>query len=238
MNSNWVSVTGIPLIVTPTPAAASTRNLQRNGSARLRLNWNDLDVNNGGSGSARVTKNIVYDIQHREVSGAYGPATRMGTSTNRTITGLANGTFYEARIRGIAIRSDATNTEVEGPWSTESNQEKPVKDTVTLTYGVANTRDRSHHLPKGYRSAVHRRCDVRYYQPVQPGTGRAVLCSGSCARRRVRRHIQPVHIGDPALADEHYSWLGIHGRVGTGLWPAPVLSGTGGAPTLRFRPGT
>ena len=49
MNSNWVSVTGIPLIVTPTPAAATTRNLQRNGSARLRLNWNDLDVNNGGS---------------------------------------------------------------------------------------------------------------------------------------------------------------------------------------------
>ena len=119
-------------------------------------------------GSARVTKNIVYDIQHREVSGAYGSVTRLGTSTNRTITGLTNGTFYEARIRGVAVRSDATNTEVEGPWSTESNQEKPVKDTVTLTYGVANTRTGAITAPRTLELTPNSGSEIQITNPQNP----------------------------------------------------------------------
>ena len=41
---------------------------------------------------------------------------------------------------GLVDRSDPGGTDVAGAWSAASNQQNPVKDTVTLTYGVANTR--------------------------------------------------------------------------------------------------
>ena len=56
------------------------------------------------------------------------------------VNGLTDGTTYEMRVMGSVERSDQTRTAVDGPWSAASNAEKPVKDTVTLTYGVANTR--------------------------------------------------------------------------------------------------
>ena len=41
---------------------------------------------------------------------------------------------------GTVERSDMSRTDVVGPWSGASNAETPVKNTVTLTYGVSDSR--------------------------------------------------------------------------------------------------
>ena len=66
LKSAWVEITDIPLIVTPTPAASVSNVLSRVRSQTLRFAWDNLDVDNGGIGGARVVKNSTYDFQYRE----------------------------------------------------------------------------------------------------------------------------------------------------------------------------
>ena len=138
--SLWTELTGIPLIATPTPSAASSVVLSRLRSRTLRFRFSDLDVTNGGSGSARVTKQARHEYQYREVGDGWPALSGEVSGTSVDISGLTDGVLHEARVRGLVTRSDGTNTEIEGPWSAASNQERPVKDTVTLTYGMAASR--------------------------------------------------------------------------------------------------
>ena len=140
LQSSWVEVLNIPLIATPTPVASVSNVLTRVRSQTLRFRWGDLDVNNGGTGAALVTKHATYDFQYREVGGSYGALVAHSDLTAVDVDGLTDGTMYEMRVMGTVRRSDMTMTDVVGPWSAASNAEKPVKDTVTLTYGVAATR--------------------------------------------------------------------------------------------------
>ena len=141
LQSAWVELLAIPVILTPTPAASTTHSLTRVQSGTLRFTWDNLDVTNGGVGAARVVKTARYEYQYR-VGGAatWGTPQDVSGRTFDDILGLANGTEYEAAARAHVRRSDATMTDVTGPWSGPSNREKPVKDTVTLTYGMAATR--------------------------------------------------------------------------------------------------
>ena len=141
LKSNWVELLNIPVIVTPTPIASPNNILTRNGSQTLRFSWDNLDVNNGGSGAARVIKEAIYDYQYREAGTlTWGSLVAHNTSLIVDVRNLINGTTYEMRVMATVERSDMTRTDVPGPWSNASNQERPVKDTVTLTYGVAPTR--------------------------------------------------------------------------------------------------
>ena len=65
LKSNWVELASIPVIATPVPAASTSNVLTRVRSRTLRFAWQDLDVNNGGSGAARVSKHAEYEYQHR-----------------------------------------------------------------------------------------------------------------------------------------------------------------------------
>ena len=139
--SAWVEITNIPLIATPTPAASTSNVLSRVRSQTLRFVWDNLDVNNGGVGAARVVKSANYDYQYREVGAlSWGNLVAHNASSNVQVNGLTNGTEYEMRVMGSVERSDATRTEVDGPWSAESNAVRPVKDNLTLTYGVSASR--------------------------------------------------------------------------------------------------
>lgn len=141
IRSAWVELLNIPLITTPAPGVSTGHALSRAGSGTLRFDWDNLDVNNGGTGAARVVKTATYQIEWREVGAAnWGAPSAVAGATHQEVSSLVNGTQYEMRVRGLARRSDGTNTDVEGQWSAVSNQEKPVKNTVTLTYGVAATR--------------------------------------------------------------------------------------------------
>ena len=141
LQSAWVELQNIPIIVTPTPAASTSNVLTRVASQHLRFTWEDLDVNNGGAGAARVVKQSSYDYQYREVGVlTWGGLVGHNASLSVNVQGLTDGVMYEMRVMGTVIRSDGTGTMVEGPWSAASNSEKSVKDTVTLTYGVADTR--------------------------------------------------------------------------------------------------
>ena len=70
----------------------------------------------------------------------WGSLVAHNTTTSATISGLTNGMSYEARVMGTVERSDMSHTDVVGPWSAPSNAETPVKNTITLTYGVSATR--------------------------------------------------------------------------------------------------
>ena len=140
LKSGRTELLNIPVIETPTPATANSLSISRVSPGRLRFNWNDLDVNNGGSGSTLVNKNASYRYQYRAESSSDWGAVRTGsTSTNVTASGLTNGTNYEFRVRGIVTKSD-DGSDVEGLWSNASTAQRPVKNTVTMTYGVANSR--------------------------------------------------------------------------------------------------
>ena len=141
LRSSWTEVLNIPVIATPTPATSATHRLSRLRSRALTFSWDSLDVSNGGTGAGRVVKAARYEYQYRE----FGVLTWPGTVENsgqivNEIDSLTNGQLYEARVRGVVRRSDSTMTDIDGPYSGVSNSEKPVKTTVTLTYGVAPTR--------------------------------------------------------------------------------------------------
>ena len=140
LRSGWTELLNIPVIATPTPATSVNNLLTRVRSQSLRFAWDDLDVDNGGSGATRVVKTSTYDFQYREAGQAWGNLTGHNDSTFVNVNGLVNGILYEMRVMGSVLRSDGTGTSVAGLWSAASNQEKPVKDTVTLTYGVAASR--------------------------------------------------------------------------------------------------
>ena len=140
LQSAWVELTDIPLIASPVPAASTVLLLSRLRSQHLRFAWSNLDVDNGGAGSARVVKTATYDYQYRVVGAVWGALVAHDAVSNAEVGGLTNGLFYEMRVMGSVLRSDGTGTTVDGPWSGPSNQEKPVKTTVTLTYGVAPSR--------------------------------------------------------------------------------------------------
>ena len=141
LKSSWVEVAGIPLIATPTPATSQSNTLSRVRSQTLRFRWDNLDVDNGGVGAARVNKAARYDFQYREAGQqSWGNLVGHNDTINVDVDGLTNGTIYEMRVMGTVRRSDGSMTALAGLWSGASNQEKPVKDTVTLTYGVAATR--------------------------------------------------------------------------------------------------
>ena len=140
LRSSWIELLNIPVITTPTPATSTIHRLSRVRSLTLSFAWSDLDVDNGGSGQTRVVKDARYEYQYREVGQAWGVVVQHTDHTGHEIDGLTDGTFYEARVQGIVRRSDGSMSEITGAYSGASNQEKPVKTTVTLTYGVAPTR--------------------------------------------------------------------------------------------------
>ena len=76
------------------------------------------------------------------------------------ITGLTDGTPYEARVRRLVSRSDGTGTDIESPWSEPSNQERPVRDTLALTYSVADTRTGTVISPRSEEKLTPRRGEV------------------------------------------------------------------------------
>ena len=139
--SAWVELADIPVIATPSPAESTVNTLSRLRSQALHFAWENLDVSNGGVGDTEVVKAATYDYQYREAgTGDWGSLVAHNDTTSVQIAGLTNGTMYEMRVMGTVERSDQTRTEVNGPWSAPSNQEKPVKTSVTLTYGVSDTR--------------------------------------------------------------------------------------------------
>ena len=178
LQSGWVEVLNIPLIATPTPAASASNVLTRVRSQTLHYEWDNLDVDNGGVGAARVVKAAAYEFQYKEQTLANWPAlTANSASVGADIAGLTNGTLYETRVRGSATRSDGTGTNVVGAWSPASNAQKPVKDAVTLTYGVAATRTGAITSPRTVE--------------VTPGTG-----NGSV--------IEITNAANPAVAGEYF----------------------------------
>ena len=141
LRSGWTELLNIPVIATPTPGTSANNVLTRVRSQTLRYVWDNLDVNNGGSGQARVVKAARYEYQYRvENAPDWGSLVAHATATAAQVSGLVDGTMYEMRVQGVVQRSDGTGTDVTGLWSAASNAEKPVKQTATLTYGVAPTR--------------------------------------------------------------------------------------------------
>ena len=141
IRGGWTELLNIPIIPTPTPATSTSNVLSRVRSQTLRFSWDNLSVNNGGSGSARVVKSPSYEYQQRE-QGQTLWEQFIGTSSSisATISGLTNGEELEMRVRGVVLRSDGTNSRVDGDWSAASNAERPVKDRVTLNFGFSATR--------------------------------------------------------------------------------------------------
>ena len=141
LRSSWIELLNVPVIATPTPGTSLTHSLVRVRSRTLSFSWDDLDVDNGGAGQTRVVKQTRYEYQYREEGlTVWGAAVEHTDHTGHEIDSLTNGTMYEARVRGVVRRSDGSMSEINGAYSGASNPEKPVKTTVTLTYGVAATR--------------------------------------------------------------------------------------------------
>ena len=140
LRSGWTELLTIPIIATPTPAQSQNNVLSRVSSGTLRFSWDNLSVNNGGSGSARVVKSPTYEYERREVTQDWNPFTAESGSISATVSGLINGVEIEMRVRGVVSRSDSSNTEIQGPWSVPSNAVRPVKDRVTLDFGFSATR--------------------------------------------------------------------------------------------------
>ena len=149
LRSGWTELLNIPIIATPTPAESINNVLSRVASETLRFVWDILTVNNGGTGAARVVKNPTYHFQRRAVgTPTWGAFSGTSLSNNTTIPGLTNGVEVEMRVRGSVVRSDGTNTIVDGPWSQPSNPVRPVKNTVSVVYGVAASRTSVILLPR------------------------------------------------------------------------------------------
>lgn len=139
--SAWSEVLNIPVIATPTPAQITAHVLSRVRSRTLRFTWTNVDVTNGGAGAGLVRKVATYQFERREAGAAVFPNLPTDTThLTEDVAGLDNGELIEMRVRGVVRRSDGSNTSIEGPWSEASNQEKPVKDNVTVTFGVADSR--------------------------------------------------------------------------------------------------
>ena len=139
LKSDWTELLNIPVIDTPTPDTATSLNLRRVSPGKLRFSWDDLDVNNGGSGSKRVTKNASYRYQYREEGDTtWGSTNTTGTGASVDVSNLTNGTNYEMRVYGTVTNNDGDA--VNGEWSETSDAERPVKNTVTINYGVSDSR--------------------------------------------------------------------------------------------------
>ena len=104
-NGNWSTP---PATATPAtvPSAPATPVLAA-GNAQLTATW--TAPNNGGSA---ITE---YELQYREVGGAWSAPMSAGTSTNYTITGLTNGDTYDVQVRAV-------NTVGNGNWSTSATE--------------------------------------------------------------------------------------------------------------------
>ena len=149
LKSPWVEVEQFPVADTPLPGVPAQHSSSRVRSGVLRYAYDNLNVDNGGAGRGRVFH--VGKVPCPVPGGGHpgwSVAQVIADSLEVEITGLSNGTLYKARVRGLVRRSDGTGTDIEGPWSGPSNQERPVRDTVPLTCGVADTRTGAVILPR------------------------------------------------------------------------------------------